>query len=85
MDGQIEGAIAEVQGLMDMLKAKLPLDAAGEPVTMRADSMKVRDFATSKNLNYKSLIASLWNYNYVSHDGSQGVHNTKYSVALLRA
>jgi hypothetical protein len=85
MDGQIEGAITEVQGLMDMLKAKLPLDAAGDPVTMRADSMKVRDFATANKLNYKSLIASLWNYNYVSHDMSLGIHNTKYAVGLLRA
>ena len=85
MDGQIEGAITEVQGLMDLLKAKLPLDAAGDPVTMRVDSMKVRDFATANKLNYKSLIASLWNYNYVSHDMSLGVHNTKYAVALLRA
>jgi hypothetical protein len=70
---------------MDKLKAKLPLDAAGDPVTMRADSMKVRNFATTNNLNYKSLIASLWNYNYVSHDMSLGIHNTKYAVALLRA
>ncbi|OGU26148.1 MAG: hypothetical protein A2X66_09260 [Ignavibacteria bacterium GWA2_54_16] len=85
MDGTLEGAIVEVEGLLHMLKAKLPLDAAGEPVTMRADSMKVRTYATTNNLNYKSLIASLWNYNYVSHDMSVGVHNTKYAVALLRA
>lgn len=85
MDGVLEGATVEVQGLLDKLKAKLPLDSTGEPVTMRADSMAVRNFATANNLNYKSLIASLWNYNFVSHDMSQGVHNTKYSVALLRA
>lgn len=85
MDGKIEGSIEEVEGLMAKLKAKLPLDATGEPVTMRADSMKVRDFATANKLNYQSLITSLWNYNYISHDMSMGVHNTKYAVALLRA
>ncbi len=85
MDGVLEGAVVEVQGLMDKLKAKLPLNAAGEPVTMRADSMIVKNYATTNKLNYQSLIASLWNYNYISHDMSVGVHNTKYAVALLRA
>lgn len=85
MDGTIEGAIDEVEGLMAQLKAKLPLDASGEPVTRSADSMIVKNYATSRGLNYQSLIASLWNYNYVSHDMSMGVHNTKYTVALLRA
>ncbi|MDP2884624.1 MAG: T9SS type A sorting domain-containing protein [Ignavibacteria bacterium] len=85
MDGVLEGATVEVQGLMDKLKAKLPLDATGEPVTMNTDSMIVKNYATTNKLNYPSLIASLWNYNYVSHDMSLGVHNTKYAVALLRA
>jgi hypothetical protein len=85
MDGKIEGAVDEVAGLMAQLKAKLPLDATGEPVTMRADSMIVRNFAASRGVNYQTLIGSLWNYNYVSHDMSGGVHNTKYAVALLRA
>jgi hypothetical protein len=85
MDGVLEGATVEVEGLMAKLRAKLPLDATGEPVTMNADSMIVMNFATTNKLNYPSLIASLWNYNYVSHDMSVGVHNTKYAVALLRA
>jgi hypothetical protein len=85
MDGTLEGAIEEVEGLMAQLKAKLPLDATGEPVTRSADSMIVKNYASSRGLNYQSLIASLWNYNFVSHDMSMGVHNTKYTVALLRA
>jgi hypothetical protein len=85
MDGVLEGATVEVEGLMAKLRAKLPLDATGEPVTMNTDSMIVKNFATTNKLNYPSLIASLWNYNYVSHDMSVGVHNTKYAVALLRA
>jgi hypothetical protein len=27
----------------------------------------------------------MWNYNFVKYDMSMGVHNTKYTVALLRA
>jgi len=86
MDGVLEGATVEVQGLMDKLKAKLPLDANGDPVTnVATDSVKVKTFAATNKLNYQSMIASLWNYNYVSHDMSLGIHNTKYAVALLRA
>jgi hypothetical protein len=84
-DNQIESAVDEVEGLMAMLKAKLPLDATGEPVTMAADSMKVKNFASANKLTYSSLIASLFDYNYVSHDMSHGIHNTKYTVAILRA
>jgi hypothetical protein len=85
MDGKLEGTMEEIQGLMDKLKAKLPLDATGEPVTMNTDSMIVKNFATTNKLNYQSLITSLWNYNYVSHDFSVGAHNPKYAIAMLRA
>jgi hypothetical protein len=84
-DGQIESAVDEVDGLMTKLKAKLPLDATGEPVTAAADSMLVKNFATANKLSYSSLIASLFNYSYVAHDMSHGIHNTKYTVAVLRA
>ncbi|TSA24034.1 T9SS C-terminal target domain-containing protein [bacterium] len=84
-DGQVKSAVEEVAGLMAKLKAKLPVDATGEPVTMAADSMLVRNFATTNKVSYSTLIASLFNYNYVSHDMSLGIHNTKYTVAILRA
>jgi hypothetical protein len=84
-DNQVESAVDEVDGLMAKLKAKLPLDSTGEPVTGAIDSMIVKNFATANKLNYSSMIASLFNYNYVSHDMSHGIHNTKYTVAILRA
>ena len=79
-DGTIESSIAEVQGLMDQLKAKLPKDATGEPVTMAKDSMAVKNHP-----QWPNILGPLFNYNYVSHDMSKGIHNTKYAVALLRA
>ena len=74
-NGNIEGVQTEVDGLLAALKAKLPLDDAGEVVTMRKDSLKVK--------NRPDLIQGVWNYYLVKTDRSRGVHNTKYAVRLL--
>ncbi len=74
-NGQIEGVQTEIHGLLDVLKARLPLDTAGEPVTMRVDSLAVK--------NRPDLIQGIWNYYFVKYDRSYGVHNTKYAVRLL--
>ncbi|HEY4612452.1 MAG TPA: T9SS type A sorting domain-containing protein [Bacteroidota bacterium] len=78
-DGSVESAVAEVQGLLDQLKAILPKDATGEPVTMAKDSIVVKNHP-----NYPKVLGPLFNYHYVTHDMSKGIHNTKYTVALLR-
>jgi hypothetical protein len=75
-NGRIEGAQTEIHGLLDALKARLPLDSlTGEPVTMRRDSLKVK--------NRPDLIQGIWNYYFVKYDRSYGVHNTKYAARLL--
>ncbi len=75
-NGRIEGAQTEIHGLLDALKARLPLDpATGEPVTMRRDSLAVK--------NRPDLIQGIWNYYFVKYDRSYGVHNTKYATRLL--
>ncbi|HAL57462.1 MAG TPA: hypothetical protein DCP63_13580 [Bacteroidetes bacterium] len=79
-DGRIEGAISEVEGLLALLKAKLPKDPSGEPVTMARDSMAVKNHP-----QYPGVLGALFNYNFVTHDMSKGVHNTKYTIAILRA
>jgi len=79
-NGKIEGVQTEVKGLMAKLKALLPLDANGEVVTAAADSMKVKS-----NLRYPKILGAMWNYHYVRTDGSYGIHNTKYTVAILPA
>ena len=76
-DGTIEGAQDEIVGLLDRLKAKLPIDSlTGEPITRTKDSLKVK--------NRPDLVQNLWNYHYVNNDKSKGVHNMKYAVALLQ-
>ena len=75
-NGRIEGVQTEIHGLLDALKARLPLDSlTGEPVTMRKDSLRVK--------NRPDLIQGIWNYYFVKYDRSYGVHNTKYAVRLL--
>jgi len=75
-NGRIEGVETEVQGLLNALKATLPIDSTtGQPVTMTRDSLKVK--------NQFNKIAGIWNYYIVVNDGSMGMHNTKYAVRLL--
>jgi len=76
-DGQVEGTQVEIQGLLDRLKAQLPIDAStGEPVTMTKDSLLVKD--------HPEYVQGIWNYYFVKNDGSMGVHNATYAVALLQ-
>jgi hypothetical protein len=75
-NGQIEGVQTEIHGLLEVLKARLPIDSTTmEPVNSRKDSLKVK--------NRPDLIRGIWNYYFVKYDRSYGVHNTKYAVALL--
>lgn len=75
-NGTIEGVQTEIHGLLDRLKAILPIDSlTGEPVTMRKDSLKVK--------NRPDLIQGIWNYYFVKYDKSYGVHNAKYATRLL--
>lgn len=80
-NGKIESVQAEIQGLLDQLKASLPKGSDGEPVSMLADFKKDSANIVSNPNNYPAI----WNYYFVKNDGSMGVHNTKYAVAILRA
>ncbi len=79
-DGVVEGAQSEVHGLMDQLHDILPKNAAGDVINMRADSVKVK-----ADKNYPANLAAIWNYYAVKYDWSYGVHNTKYTIAILKA
>ncbi len=81
MDGDWnEGVQKEVQDMMDQLYELLPKNAMGEVPTMAVDSMVVKNHP-----NYPHVLKAMYNYQIVAHDFSNGVHNTDYTVALLRA
>ena len=75
-NGKIEGFQTEVLGLLAKLKNRLPHDSTGEVVSMKADSLKVK--------GNQKLIGDIWNYWFVKEDRSIGVHNPKYTIALLQ-
>ncbi len=80
-NGKIEGAMTEVQGLLDRLKAQIAAEGGidsvtGEPTLDTKDSLKVK--------NNAALIEQIYDYTFVKNDGSTGAHNTKYAVSILQ-
>jgi len=75
-NGKIEGVQTEIAGMLAQLKARLPLDSTGSPITGMGDSLKVK--------NRPDLVRNLYTYFFVTNDGSGGMHNAKYAVALLQ-
>jgi hypothetical protein len=66
--------------MLAVLKARLPLGTDGEPIgggtVNAADSARI--------YNRPDLVQGIWTYYFVTSDGSKGIHNTKYTVALLQ-
>ncbi len=78
-NGKIEGAQTEIEGLMNILKSNLPADSKNPsaPVSMLYDSLLVK--------NQPNIVRGLYTYWFVENDGSMGVHNAKYTVAILQS
>jgi len=72
-DGVIDGAQTEVQHLLDKLGLLLP------PVGQAKTSLTIDSTWTQPQLE------AAYNYLYVQHDGSLGIHNMAYTVGLLKA
>jgi hypothetical protein len=72
-DGKIEGVQTEVQHLLDQLSTLLPPDNS------------VKSSLTITSSWTKPQLEAAYNWLFVTHDGSRGVHNTAYAVGLLKA
>ncbi len=76
-NGKIEGVQTEIQGMLDTLASLLPQDSqAGGVVSRTYDSLLVK--------SRPAVIKGIYTYYFVSEDKSMGVHNAKYTVALLQ-
>jgi hypothetical protein len=76
-DGTVEPFVTEIDGLLETLKANLPIDSeTGEPVNMMKDTLAIK--------NRPDLVQGVWNYYFVKDDMSHGIHNPAYAVAMLR-
>ena len=83
-DGIIEGVQTEVSKLKDQLSRLLPNS------TYRADGNYVADglvkASTTERTNWPAkFLKAAYNFRFVRRDGSLGVHNTAYTVGLLKA
>ncbi len=83
-DGIIEGVQTEVSKLKDKLSTLLPNS------TYRADGNYVADglvkTSTSEKTNWPAqFLSAAYNFRMVRRDTSLGIHNTAYTVGLLKA
>lgn len=79
-NGVVEGVESEVEGLMAMLKARLPKDASGNVIG--EGSVKAADSAAV--MNRLDLVEGIWTYWWVEMDASKGMHNAKFTISLLQ-
>jgi hypothetical protein len=84
-DGVIEGVQTEVQHLLDKLSTMLPNS------TYQANSNNyVADGLVKASISYKTnwpakFLKAGYNWQFVTMDGSLGVHNAAFAVGLLKA
>ncbi|MBI4910518.1 MAG: hypothetical protein HY820_43295 [Acidobacteria bacterium] len=71
-DGIIDGVQTEVQHLLDKLSEQLP------PVG------QVKSALTIDSTWTRAQLEAAYNWQFVNNDGSRGVHNTAYTVGLLK-
>ncbi|KAB2908047.1 MAG: ammonia-forming cytochrome c nitrite reductase subunit c552 [Ignavibacteriales bacterium] len=72
-NGVTESFRKEIDGLLRLLRIQLP------PVGI--DSISYTMINANNNLNERK---GFWNYQLVAYDGSRGVHNPQYAVAVLQ-
>ncbi len=76
-DGVVEGVQTEVQHLMDKLSTLLPNSSGVIDGLVKVPS-------PAKTWTAPQVEAA-YNYSFVQNDGSMGIHNTAYTVGLLKA
>ena len=82
--GVIEGAQTAVQNLLNKLSTLLPNSTYQSSGNYVADGLVKTSISVKTNWPAKFLMAA-YNWQFVSNDGSLGVHNTPYAVGLLKA
>jgi predicted CXXCH cytochrome family protein len=79
-NGTIEGVQDEVEGLLELVLAAT--EAAG---AVHLEGHPYWDVSGVDPDILQTVRDAIWNYEYVSNDGSLGIHNTGYTVGLLQA
>ena len=83
-DGIIEGVQTEVQHLLDKLSTMLP-GPTNSPSGIYQPYGAVQTSISTRTNWPQPYLKGAWNWQFVDHDKSKGVHNAPYAVGLLRA
>ena len=81
-NGKVEGVQTEVKGLIALLAAELPKNAAG--VITMATNDQIAAMAPADQVKAMNQRMANFNYALANYDGSLGIHNTAYAVQVLR-
>ena len=76
-DGVVDGVQTEVQHLLDKLSTLLP-NSSGVLDGLVKTPSPAKTWSASQ-------VEAAYNYTFVEEDGSMGIHNTAYTVGLLKA
>lgn len=80
-NGIVEGVQTEVSGLLDILREGILETMPGTSASAAGSiSIGAGDFASLSDDQKRAI----YNFNFVSNDGSLGIHNTAYAVQLLQ-
>ena len=82
-DGIIEGTRLEIEGLIDRLDKLLPPRTSTAVVKQNFD-WTLSGLSPQEVVRRKALTKAWYNWRFVEEDGSMGVHNAGYAIALLR-
>ncbi|MCL5982288.1 MAG: hypothetical protein M1571_07270 [Firmicutes bacterium] len=83
-DGNTEGFQDEVQGLLDLLKARAVEDLAGGSFESAGGKIIFKNAAGEEVQAPNELYQAAYNHLLVSQDGSLGLHNPLFTVQLLQ-
>jgi hypothetical protein len=82
-DGTIEGTRHEIEGLAERLDKLLPSRANDDSVRKNFN-FNAAGLSPAVKARRKALTKAWYNLQFVEEDGSMGVHNAGYAIALLR-
>ncbi len=81
-NGAAEGIQTETRGILENLKTELLARLPGVTWDAEEERLSISN-ADWQNLNLDQR-AALYNFNLISEDKSEGIHNTDYSLAVLQ-